>query len=422
MKNLVVIGAGPAGMVSAIVAAESGVAVTLLEKMPQCGRKMMITGKGRCNLTNSADLSDIISNIPGNGKFLHSSLRAFDNRAVMSFFDSLGVKTKIERGGRVFPVTDKAETAVNALVMKMKTLGVRLINDSPVDKIMVFDGQVEGVIAKNGQKYTAGAVIVATGGASYPATGSSGDGARLAANVGHEIEPLLPSLVPLETAEEWVKDVQGLSLKNVRANLIVDGKKKNSLFGEMMFTHFGVTGPIILSLSRSVAFFLSDGRKVTLQIDLKPALDEARLDIRLKRDFEQYKRKELKNALVDLLPNKLIMPFLQAAQVSAVKKVGQLGKEDLHQLLKTMKALPLTVTKTRPLAEAIVTIGGVSVKEINPKTMESKIVKGLYFAGEVMDIDAYTGGFNLQAAFSTGHAAGTWAARQLINSNASRTN
>lgn len=408
MKQILVIGAGPAGMMAAIRAAENGAAVTLLEKMKRPGRKMMITGKGRCNITNAADVPEIIRNIHGNGAFLNSSMRAFDNQDVMEFFRQQGVPVKVERGNRVFPVSDKAQDVVDAMVHRLHELDVRIELEMPVADILLQEGRVAGVRTKSGAHYKADAVILAVGGASYPGTGSTGDGYEMAKKLGHTVVPLRPSLVPLETEEEWVKDVQGLSLRNVRATFLAGGEKVQEMFGEMMFTHFGVTGPIILSMSRRAAKCLAEGKFVELELNLKPALTPEKLDARIQRDFEQHIRKSLKNGLLDLLPHKLIEPVLDCAYLDPEKPVHQVTAEERHRLAETLQHLTLTIAKTRPLAEAIVTAGGVSVREINPKTMESKLVPGLYFAGEVVDVDAYTGGYNLQAAFSMGNAAGCW--------------
>lgn len=409
MKQIVVVGAGPAGMMAAIKAAENGAEVVILEKMKKPGRKMMITGKGRCNITNAADVPEIIRNIHGNGRFLNSSMRAFDNQDVIYFFEGQGVPTKVERGNRVFPVSDKAQDVVDAMVERIHELGVTIETETTVKDILTQEGRVAGVRTKTGAIYKADAVILCVGGASYPGTGSTGDGYAMAEALGHTIETVRPSLVPLVAEDDWVKEVQGLSLRNVRGTLRVDGEKAAEMFGEMMFTHYGVTGPIILSMSRTASEYLAAGEHfLELSINLKPALSEEKLDARIQRDFEKYQRKQLGNALVDLLPHKLIGPVLDSAFLAPDKPVHQITVEERHRLVQTLQDLTLVITDTRPLAEAIVTVGGVSVKEINPKTMESKLVPGLYFAGEVVDVDGYTGGYNLQAAFSMGAAAGNW--------------
>ena len=408
MDKIVVVGAGPAGMMAAIKAAENGASVVLLEKMKRAGKKMLITGKGRCNITNVAEIPELIKNIPGNGKFLNSCIRAFDNEDVQYFFNGIEVPTKVERGGRVFPVSDKAADVVDAMVLQLHELGVKLYTDVKVSDILVQDNKAVGVKTDDGQKFEAEAVIIATGGSSYPGTGSTGDGYKMADKIGHKVVTPLPALVPLELEEEWVKDLQGLSLKNVRVTLFADEKRITDMFGEMLFTHFGVSGPIILSLSRKTAQLLDEDSFVELMIDLKPALTFEQLDARVLRDFEKYQRKEMKNALKDLLPGRLIPPVLDGAYIEPDRMVNSITKEERHRLINVLKGLLVTVTKTRPIAEAIVTAGGVDVKEINPKTMESKLIKNLYFAGEVVDVDAYTGGYNLQAAFSMGAAAGNW--------------
>ncbi len=408
MDKIVVVGAGPAGMMAAIKAAENGASVVLLEKMKRAGKKMLITGKGRCNITNVAEVPELIKNIPGNGKFLNSCIRAFDNEDVQYFFNGIEVPTKVERGGRVFPVSDKAADVVDAMVLQLHELGVKLYTEVKVSEILVQGNKAVGVKTDDGQKFEAEAVILATGGSSYPGTGSTGDGYKMADKIGHKVVTPLPALVPLELEEEWVKDLQGLSLRNVRVTLFADEKKITDIFGEMLFTHFGVSGPIILSLSRKTAQLLEEGSFVELMIDLKPALSFEQLDARVLRDFEKYQRKEMKNALKDLLPGRLIPPILDGAYIEPDRMVNSITKEERHRLINVLKGLLVTVTQTRPIAEAIVTAGGVDVKEINPKTMESKLIKNLYFAGEVVDVDAYTGGYNLQAAFSMGAAAGNW--------------
>ena len=408
MDNVIVVGAGPAGMMAAIKAAENGAAVLVLEKMKQPGKKMLITGKGRCNITNTAEIPELIKNIPGNGKFLNSCIRAFDNADVQYFFNELDVPTKVERGGRVFPVSDRAADAVNAMVVRLHELGVKLRVESRVSDIIVENDRAVGVKTDSGKIFSGDVVILATGGASYPGTGSTGDGYVMAKAIGHEVTPLLPSLVPLELEEEWVSELQGLSLRNVRVALMADEKKVTDIFGEMLFTHYGASGPVVLSLSRDVARLLAEGRFVELMIDLKPALSFEQLDNRIVRDLEKYQRKEMKNAMKDLLPGRLIMPVLDGAYIAPDRMANSVTRAERHRLVNVLKGLVVTVTKTRPISEAIVTAGGVSVKEINPKTMESRLIKKLYFAGEVVDVDAFTGGYNLQAAFSMGAAAGNW--------------
>ena len=410
MKRIIVVGGGPAGMMAAVKAAENGASVLLLERMDRVGRKMSITGKGRCNITNASDLQEILKNIPGNGKFLNSSMRAFDNEDVIRFFEDAGVPVKVERGNRVFPVSDHASDVVEAMLGRLHDLGVRIQTHARVKEILAENGSVKGVRLESGVEEKADAVILAVGGASYPGTGSSGDGYGIARQLGHTVTHILPALVPLETEEDWPKEAQGLSLRNVRAALFSDGKKLKEEFGEMLFTHFGVSGPIILSLSRTAAAELASGSFVELVINLKPALSQEKLDQRIRRDFEEQLRKQVKNSLNGLLPAKLIPIVIDLAYLDPEKQVNQVTQEERKRLGETLQHLALTITKTRPLAEAIVPAGGVSVKEINPKTMESKLVHGLYFAGEVVDVDALTGGYNLQAAFSMGAAAGTWSA------------
>ena len=412
MNKIIVIGAGPGGMMAAVKAAENGAEVLLLEKMNRVGKKMLITGKGRCNITNAADVPEIIRNITGNGRFLYSALQSFDNQDVMRFFQEHGVEIKVERGQRVFPVSDKAQDAVDAMYMYLHELGVKIRTEARVRDILTAEGHAAGVRLVDGEILSASAVILATGGASYPGTGSTGDGYAMAEALGHTIVPLRPSLVPLETEEDWPLAAQGLSLRNVRVQLLADGQKIAEEFGEMMFTHFGVTGPIILSLSRPAAQALADGSMVELSINLKPALTPEQLDARLQRDFLRYQRKQLKNALHDLLPSKLIEPVLDLSYLDPDAFVHQTSKEQRLRLAEVLQHMVLTVSRTRPLAEAIVTAGGITTREINPKTMESKKVPGLYLVGEVVDVDAFTGGYNLQAAFSMGAAAGCWSAWQ----------
>ena len=396
-------------MMSAIQAAELGANVTLLEKMHSIGRKLSITGKGRCNLTNAADVAQVVKNIPGNGKFLFSALKAFSPVDTVNFFNRLGVMTKVERGGRVFPVSDDASEVIDALLRHLAIIGVDVRTSSSVTEIIAEDKKVRGVMV-GGKVLTADAIILATGGASYPATGSTGDGFKFARRLGHNVTELLPALVPLETEEDFVKDLQGLSLRNVRVKLLADGRKVAELFGEMLFTHFGVSGPIILTLSRQAARLLTDGRFIELEINLKPALTPEQLDARILRDFDKFKRKTIKNSLGDLLPSKLIPIVLDLSYLPEDKRVDDITHTERRRLVEVLRGLPLTITRTRPLAEAIVTSGGVSVKEINPRTMQSKLVEGLFIVGEVADVDGFTGGFNLQAAWSMGYVAGTNAA------------
>lgn len=411
MKRVVVVGAGPAGMMAAIAAAEHEGSVLLLEKMPRAGRKMMITGKGRCNVTSADDPADIIKNIAGNGRFLNSVIRAFDNAAVMAFFENVGVPLKTERGNRVFPQSDRAVDVVDAMMRRLRDLHVELRTNTHVRALVVTDGAIRGVRLESGDTVAADAVVLAVGGASYPLTGSTGDGYAMARDAGHHIVPIFPALVPLCTAEGWVRDVQGLSLRNVRAALYSAGKKQAEEFGEMMFTHFGVTGPIILRLSRRAAELMNGGADtLTLNLNLKPALSYEVLHARIERDFSKYERKQVRNGMIDLLPKRLIDIVLGAAQISPERTTGQVSAKERNRLAQTLQALLLTITGTRPLAEAIVTAGGVETREIDPRTMASKIVRGLYFAGEVVDVDGFTGGYNLQAAFSMGYAAGKYSA------------
>ena len=411
MTKVVIIGGGAAGLLAGIAAAQNGAQVTIFEKMRLPGKKIMITGKGRCNITNACEIPEFIKNIPGNGRFLNSALHRFTNDDIVLLLESHGLQTKVERGGRIFPVSDKAKDVVDTLVKIFTEAGGKLQLDTKVIEILAKDGQVIGVKTISGV-YPADAVILAAGGASYPGTGSDGGGAKLAAKLGHKIVPLRPSLVPLESDYPYVDDLQGLSLRNVQGTLTADGEKIGSEFGEMLFTHFGVSGPIILSLSNLAAKALDEGKEVELHIDLKPALSEEKLDARIQRDFTQYSKKQLANGMKDLLPQRLIPVVCDMAYLDEEKFINQISREERHRLLAALKNFCVPITSTRPLAEAIVTAGGVSVKEINPKTMESKLIRGLHFAGEVMDVDGYTGGYNLQAAFSSGHAAGMAAAEE----------
>ena len=405
MKKIIVIGGGAAGVMAAIRAAEGGAHVTLFEKMPQIGRKLRITGKGRCNLTNTADVAEVVKNIPGNGKFLFSALKNFSPVDAVNFFESLGVKTKVERGGRIFPASDDASEVIDALIKRLAILGVEVKTNSPVKEILSEQKKIAGVLV-DGKIFKCDALILATGGMSYPATGSTGDGFKFARKLGHTVTEILPALVPLETEEEFVKDLQGLSLRNVRVKLLADGKKISEHFGEMLFTHFGVSGPIILTLSRRAAKLLAEKKFVELEINLKPALSPEQLDARILRDFDKFKGKIAKNSLGDLLPAKLIPLVLDLAYLPEEKRVDEITAAERRRLAKILQGLPLTITATRPISEAIVTSGGVDVKELDPRTMRSKLVENLFVVGEVADVDGFTGGFNLQAAWAMGNAAG----------------
>ncbi len=408
MKTVAVIGGGAAGMMAAGQAALAGAKAILFEKNQRLGKKLVITGKGRCNLTNDADLQTIIKNIPGNGQFLYSAISRFSSGDTQAFFTSLGVPLKVERGNRVFPASDRSFDIIDAFRRFLNDQRVELRLGSSIEQVMVRDGSVSGVVV-DGRELPVDAVVIATGGASYPVTGSTGDGYRFASQLGHRVVEPRPALVPLECNEEWPKTLQGLALKNVNLTLFQDGKELGSEFGEMLFTHFGITGPIVLSLSRLVTHRHSD-KPIVASINLKPALSTEQLDKRLQRDFADNIRRQFRNALDELLPKRLIPVVIEQSMIEPEKPVHQITKEERADLIRALTELSMTIRSTRPLAEAIVTAGGVDVKEINPKTLESKLVKGLHFAGEVMDIDGYTGGFNLQAAFATGFVAGRSAA------------
>ena len=406
MKRVVVIGGGAAGLMAAVIAGREGAKVTLLEKMNYVGKKMGITGKGRCNITNACDMSDFIKNTPGNGKFLYGAYERFTNEDLLQLLHDAGLETKVERGGRVFPASDSALDVRNTFMKLMKHYGVDVHLEEPVKKLLVDDGVVTGVVTDK-ETYHADAVVIATGGKSYPATGSTGDGYILAAQVGHKITDIRPSLVPIVTEESWVKDLMGISLRNVELSVVAKNKVQAKMFGEMMFTHFGITGPIVLSLSHTVGKLLRKKNigTIGLDINLKPALSPETLDKRLQKDFDLYSKKQLINGMKDLLPSRLIPLIIELAGIDPQKPINQISKEERQQIGYMLQHMPLTVKGLRPVEEAIVTAGGISLKEFNPKTMESKLVKGLYGAGEVLDIDAFTGGYNLQAAFSTGYVA-----------------
>ena len=398
--DVIVIGGGPAGMMAAGTAAERGKRVLLLEKNDMLGKKLRITGKGRCNITNTADDETFFENLPKNSKFMFSSYYNFNNYCVIDFFNSMGVETVEERGGRVFPKSEKAIDVVNAMIRFVKNAKVSAKKDK-VLKIIAEDGCVKGVKCVGGEYY-ADKVIIATGGKSYPLTGSTGDGYNFAREVGHKVTQIRPSLVPVEAKEGFCKELQGLSLRNIKISLLKENKEVFSDFGEMIFTHFGVSGPVILSASAHIA----DNSAYKIVIDLKPALDEKTLDKRILRDFEAFANRNFSNAMDELLPKKLIPVIIKLSGISPYKKVNMVTKEEREKLLYLLKNLTVSVKGLRNIDEAIITRGGVDVNEINPSTMESKLVKGLYFCGEVIDVDAYTGGYNLQIAFSTGRQAG----------------
>lgn len=406
MKRVVVIGGGAAGLMAAVIAGREGAKVTLLEKMNYVGKKMGITGKGRCNITNACDMSEFIKNTPGNGKFLYGAYERFTNEDLLQLLHDAGLETKVERGGRVFPASDSALDVRNTFMKLMKHYGVDVHLEEPVKKLLIDDGIVTGVVTDK-ETYHADAVVIATGGKSYPATGSTGDGYILAAQAGHTITDIRPSLVPIVTEESWVKDLMGLSLRNVELSVVAKNKVQAKMFGEMMFTHFGITGPIVLSLSHTVGKLMRKKNigTIGLDINLKPVLSPETLDKRLQKDFDLYSKKQLINGMKDLLPSRLIPLIIELAGIDPQKPINQISKEERQQIGYMLQHMPLTVKGLRPVEEAIVTAGGISLKEFNPKTMESKLVKGLYGAGEVLDIDAFTGGYNLQAAFSTGYVA-----------------
>ncbi|HHU32339.1 MAG: NAD(P)/FAD-dependent oxidoreductase [Zhaonellaceae bacterium] len=415
MNQVLIVGGGAAGIFAALSAAHQGAKVTLLEKNSRLGVKLLITGKGRCNLTNIGNIESLIANFPTNGVFLYSAFYQFSNEDLLELLKGLKVETKIERGGRVFPVSDKAKDVVNALVNYLKMLKVNIQLNTVVKGLKIENNKIVGVFIDQSKLVKADAVIVCTGGLSYPRTGSTGDGFNWAKSAGHVVTRLFPSLVPLEVQEQWVKDLSGLTLKNVKVTVYQKDEKIAEKFGEMLFTHFGVSGPIILSLSRWIVPLLSGNKKIKLEIDLKPALNLEKLDERVKRDFQKYANRQLKNSLHDLLPKALILPIIKLSNIPIDKQCNQITKAERLNIVELLKHLPVTIVKPRSFDEAIVTSGGVNVKEINPSTMESKLIKGLYFAGEVIDIDAYTGGYNLQAAFSTGYVAGQAAALQVAH-------
>lgn len=419
--KVVVIGGGPAGMMAAITSAKQGNDVILLEKMKSCGRKLLITGKGRCNITSSLPMDKFIENIPENGKFLYSVFKNFTNQDIITLLKENNVNVKEERGNRIFPLSDRSLDVLQAFENEMKKNNVKIYTETEVKEIKTKDNAVNKVtyINKNNnnkEELAADKVILATGGKSYPLTGSTGDGYKIAKKLGHTVTKINGSLVPLISKNEDLQlcqEMQGLSLRNISMK-IVDVEKNKKIyedFGELLFTHFGVSGPTILSSSahilryKNVEELLQKGN-IKLQIDLKPALSEEKLDLRLLRDFEKFKNKQIINSLYELLPRKIIEPVIQKANIKKEKRINEITKKERESLVRVIKCFEITISGFRPIEEAIITRGGISTKEINPKTMESKLIKGLYFAGEIIDVDAYTGGFNLQIAYSTGYTAG----------------
>ena len=410
MAEIVVIGGGAAGLMAAGTAAELGASVTVMEKNKRVGRKLCITGKGRCNITNNCTQNVFIENVNSNPRFMYSAISNFDCSDTIAFFENLGLSVKTERGNRVFPVSDKATDVVSALERYVRSNNVRVVSQTVVKNLIVSDGSVKAVADSSGREYPCDAVIIATGGASYPLTGSTGDGYKLARQAGHTIVKPEASLIPLCTSGEDLrdcKDMQGLSLRNTGVRLLKGEKEVYSDFGELLFTHFGLSGPTILSSSAHIR----DVRncEYSISVDLKPALDFEKLDARLLRDFEKYKNRELSNSLSDLLPSSLIPVVIRRSGVAPATRCNSITKEQRRSLINVLKDLRFKITDVRPIDEAIVTRGGVKTSEIDPATMQSKLCEGLYFCGEVIDVDAYTGGFNLQIAFSTGKLAGTWA-------------
>ena len=413
MERVIVVGGGPAGMMAAITAAENGNEVIIIEKMSSLGRKLLITGKGRCNITSSLYMSEFIKNTPGNGKFLYSAFQNYTNKDIIEFLKEQGLEVKEERGNRIFPITDKSVDVLNCFIKKIKELNIQCKLDTTVEKILVQNNEIIAV-RTNKEMIKANKVILATGGKSYPLTGSTGDGYNIAKSLGHTIEKIKPSLVPLEVYEkEYCQSLQGLSLRNIEIKIIDKDKKKTIYedFGEMIFTHFGISGPTILSASAHLIKYkdidyLLKKKNIVINIDLKPALSEEQLDERILRDFKEFKNKQFKHSLDKLLPKKMIPLIIKLSKINEDKKVNEITKEERKKIVELLKNFTITIKDFRPVDEAIITCGGISTKEINPKTMESKIIKGLYFAGEIIDVDAYTGGFNLQIAYSTGYTAG----------------
>ena len=414
MNSVIVIGGGPAGMMAAISAAECGARVSLLEKNEKLGKKLFITGKGRCNLTNAADIEEFFRAVISNPKFLYSAFYSFTNEQTIAFFESLGLKTKVERGGRVFPQSDHSSDVISALSRELSRRKADVLLHTEVKELIIEEGRAAGVLLSSGKKLYADAVIVASGGISYPSTGSTGDGYRFAESCGHRVTELSPALVPMEVKEWYAKELMGLSLRNIQIRITEGKKKLYEEFGEMLFTHYGVTGPVILSASSVVGNRLKQ-KQLTLHIDLKPALSEEQLDKRVLREFEANHNRQFKNAVDSLFPAKLKPVMVELSEIPEDKKVHEITKEERLRFVRLIKDFTMTLTNLRGYNEAIITKGGVSVKEVDPGTMESKKVSGLYFAGEVLDLDAVTGGYNLQIAWSTGYLAGMSAAEREKN-------
>lgn len=418
MSKVIVIGGGPAGMMAAITAKENKNDVVIIEKNNQLGKKLLITGKGRCNITSSLEMEEFIKNTPGNGMFLYSAYQKYTNKDIIQFLKEQGLEVKEERGNRIFPITDKSIDVLKCFTKKIKELNIEIKYNTKVKEILIESAEGENKVVgikTDTEILKVDKIILATGGKSYPLTGSTGDGYKLAQKLGHTITPIKPSLVPLETYDKnECKELQGLSLRNVGIKLLDKEKNKTIYedFGEMLFTHFGVSGPTILSASAHLVRYknierLLEEKKIVLEIDLKPALENKKLNDRILRDFEEVKNKQFKNSLDKLLPQKLIPIIIKRSKINPNKKVNEITKKEREELIKTIKDFEIFIKDFRPIEEAIITSGGISIKEINPKTMESKKVNGLYFAGEIIDVDSYTGGFNLQIAYSTGYVAGT---------------